>query len=192
MDVTTNSWVASQSNELFFEHSAIPTIHPIADAHEGLPVFGYPGIDFYLIHVTADVAITISIIASLSVLGYMTLQKKNFWKRPLSERLVAYIAIGDFLFSSSHAIDHTAMLVLKDHPDDDSCIAMAFFLMWFYIGQSFFVIFTAMNAAAMVIWQKKVNLGMYDWKLLSFAVVFPGVCSIIGAATRTIGPSGAW
>ena len=161
-------------------------------AHGGLPVFGYPGAQFWLIHITADVSIGISITASLSVLAYMAMQKKNFWKRPLSERLVAYIAMGDFLFSSSHAIDHTALMILRDHPDDVSCIAMAFLLVWFFIGQSLIVVFTAVNAAVMVILQKRLNLGRYDWKLLGFALGVPLLIGILTAATRVLGPSGAW
>ena len=163
---------------------------------EDLPVYGYPGPVFYAIHVTAIVCLTISILTSAGVLLYLLLyndrSKVKFFKRPIGERLVVYLALCDLFFSIAHELDHTYMLTTKDHPPDRLCIFFAFFVQNFILAQALLVIFTALSTMILVLFEKKVHLGRFDWRLISFTFGIPTVNGIVGSLVPYLGQSGAW
>ena len=84
---------------------------------------------------------------------------KNFYTRPIGERLVIYLAICNLLYSCSHIIDHSYMFAVRGNPPYDACAAFAFFLNEFVIAQALVVTFTAVNAFVMVVKEKKIPLG---------------------------------
>ena len=108
------------------------------------------------------------------------------------ERLVAYLALADLLYSLSHTVDHATMLAMEDHPPDVPCTIMAFFLLTFVSAQLFMITFIATNAFFMVVMEKKIELGRRDWKLLTLCFGGPTVCYAIMAPVGVLGPGGQW
>ena len=54
-----------------------------------LPVYGYPGTNFYVIHISALISLSISIIISSGVLIYL-LATKSLWKASTGKLLIFY------------------------------------------------------------------------------------------------------
>ena len=100
-----------------------------------LPLFGYPGATFYVIHVLAIVSATVSIIASSAVLGNILVHSKNPLTRPISERLVFYLAVCDVMFSISRNSDHIYLLANMSHLPDPWCAVAAFVTVTFFYTQ---------------------------------------------------------
>ena len=160
----------------------------------GLPVVGLPGSDFYAIHVTAIVSLSISILVSAAVLVYLILisSRKGLFKRPIGERLVIYLAIYDLCFSITHELDHGYMLSVLDHPPDHVCMVFAFLLQTFTMAQSLLVLFTAINAMVVVVLEKKITLGHFDWRLFVLTLGVPIIFGVIGITVPFLGPTGMW
>ena len=118
-------------------------------------------------------------------------QNKAFWKRPIGERLVVYLAICDFSWSLSHFTDHVYTMVILDHIPDIECAIFAFLLMEFAIAQTIIVLFTGMNAFLLVVREFKINLGLKDHRLLILAFGSPALLFGILAILGYLGPTGA-
>ena len=159
-----------------------------------LPVFGYPGPDFYAIHITALVSLSISIVVSVGVLIYLSCcaSTTSHFKRPIGERLPVYLALTDLCFSISHELDHWYMFVTKYHPPDALCIFFAFNLQVFIVAQSVVVLFTAVGAMIMVVFEKQIQLGRYDWGLILSAAGIPIAINLAGAFVPFLGQGGPW
>ena len=89
-------------------------------------------------------------------------------------------------------MDHGVMLALRDHPPDLPCTIMAFFLLSFVSTQLLIILFIATNAFFMVVMERKINVGKYDWKLILVCYGGPISCSSILAAVGFLGPGGQW
>ena len=157
-----------------------------------LPVLGLPGPNFYILHWSADISLAISIVCSLAVFYILKPKIPSFWGRTSGERFAIYLALADLFLSVSHICDHSYMLVTEDHPPDDICIAMAFFVATFTIVQSFMVSFMAFNAFMLVVKGWKISLGKCDWRFLAVTVVIPMAMVTPCAGLRFLGPSGGW
>lgn len=168
------------------------TWKPVQTSGTSLPLFGFPGYQFYLIHYTAIVSLVISILVSGSVVLYLQCRGVNLSLKTIGERLTLYLAVCDLCYSISHVLDHTYMTVAKDHPPDDICVTFSFFLAEFILAQSLLVSFTAINAFLLVVKEIKLSLGRYDWRLLVGAFGVPALGMAACAGLRLIGPSGAW
>lgn len=68
----------------------------------------------------------------------------------------------------------------------------AFFLAEFILAQSIIILFTALNAFIMVVKERKIHLGKYDWRLLVAAFGTTAIVLTIGAILQFLGPSGPW
>ncbi|ELT88207.1 hypothetical protein CAPTEDRAFT_186431 [Capitella teleta] len=163
-------------------------------ASEPYPVYGLPGNDFYILHITGIVALSISVIVSSSVLFYLFFltTKTPLRNRPIGERLVVYLAFYDLGYSLSHELDHCYMLAVLDNPPDSVCTSFAFFLQTFIMAQALLVLFTSVNAMYMVVLEKKLNLGERDWKLFAITLGAPVTVGFIGVAVPFLGPTGSW
>ena len=164
----------------------------VPDSKYQLPIFGLPGYEFLLIHVAAMVSLGISIVVSGTVTIYLTKDCTPIWRRTIGERLTIYLALCDLSFSFSHILDHAYMTAVYDNPPDVICVAFAFFVAEFILGQCLLVSFTAINAFLLVVKETKLSLGRYDWRLLFGAFVLPVAILIPLAVLGMIGPSGAW
>ena len=156
-------------------------------------VYGWPGYQFYLIHIGALVSLTSSISVS-SCLLVMLIKKslKDFWHSPIGERMVVYLSFCDLAFSVSHTFDHVYMLVVVGHPPDLPCAIMGFFLNHFILAQTLMVSIMAMNALFLVVLEKRLDFGKYDYRLLAVAMGSPALLGILGAASGHLGQTGAW
>ena len=118
-----------------------------AETEEDLPVFGYPGHVFYVIHYTAITSLCISALVSIGVVIHFFLgsQVKNVWCRPIGERLVFYLAVADLCNHLAHLLDHGYMLAVIDHPPDTVCSVFGTVLHFCTLFQMGVVLFTAVN-----------------------------------------------
>ena len=162
-----------------------------------LPIYGFPGAAFYIIHTVAIVSCSISIIASSSVIIFLfytehKTNKRSFFRWTTGERMVVYLAIFDLGFSTSHTMDHAYYYGALDHPPDGICRFFAFMIVQFILGQGLTVLFTAVSAVILVLFQKKLKLGRYDWKLMLYALGLPGLFCTFGVIFSYIGRSGPW
>lgn len=105
---------------------------------------------------------------------------------------MVYLAFYDLFYSISHTCDHVFMLTIKDHPPHVPCIIMALFLGEFIFGQYILVTFTAVNSFLMVVHEKKIRLGLNDWKLILFTLGGPVGILVPLATLKLLGPSGSW
>ena len=92
---------------------------------------------------------------------------KSFWKWNVGERLVIYLAIADFGFSSSHLIDKGYIFRHIAMPPDPICAAVGFLYQEFFFSQMFIVLCTALGACSLIVFNKKLNFGRWDWRLLA-------------------------
>ena len=177
---------------LYDDTTAANTSGGVTESH-GLAVYGLPGFRFYLIHITGLTSLSTSLTTSTSVLIYLLgCNRKPVAGRPIGERLVIYLACFDTMYSICHIMDHSYMMAVTGHPPDSACVYFAFNLNQFVIGQALIVIFTSVNAFVMVVKERKINLGKYDWKLISYALGIPFVVGILGVSTGHFGPTGMW
>ena len=157
-----------------------------------LPVLGLPGWNFYILHWTALISLVISIACSLVVFYILKPKFPAFWTRTSGERFASYLALADLIYSISHFCDHTYMLIVEDHPPDDACIVMGFFVSLLFLVQAFMISFMAFNAFALVVKEKKISLGKYDWRFLFVTLIVPLALTVPLAVLRWLGPSGGW
>ena len=108
------------------------------------------------------------------------------------ERLVVYLALCDLLFSISHTLDHSYMTAIVGHPPDLACAIMAGFLLEFVTSQLLLVTIIATNAFLMVVKERRIHVGKYDWKLLLGCFGTPALLCVGTYSLRILGPSGAW
>ena len=81
-----------------------------------VPLYGFPGWVFYVIHGVAIVSLVTSILISAGLIIYMARSsQENFAQKQISERLVVYLAICDLGWSSSHLmVGETYAAFLQD------------------------------------------------------------------------------
>ena len=157
-----------------------------------LPVYGLGSYVFPLVHGLALFSLGVSIIFSTGVLIYMLYPYRKLWTRPIGERLVVYLAACDLLFSISHSLDHGYMMATWNHPPDPVCSGFAFVLAELVLAQALIVLFTALNALCLVVMEKKIPTGRYDWGLLVYSLGPPTVFSSIFLGISYFGQSGPW
>ncbi|CAH1798004.1 unnamed protein product [Owenia fusiformis] len=161
-----------------------------------LPVLGKPGVWFWIIHIGGASSLFISICFSFGLIAYLGVmgkrQNRPFWTWKLPERLVMYLALCDLLWSIAHSIDHYIMIALYDHVPDLPCIILGFLLNEFIFIQAIIVMFIAIGAFVMVVKNKRIPLGRYDWRLLVVSIGFSTVTGIVMVCFDLFGPSGAW
>ena len=158
-----------------------------------LPVMGLPGTDFYLIHICAIASLVTSICFSAGTMTYLTRSRRlPFFRRTIGERLTIYLAVIDVLFGTIHLIDHLFMLITKQHVPDIPCSIFGFLLVTLITAQALMVMVVAILAFIMVVWEKRINFGKYDWRILSFASGIPLAAAIVLVSAGWLGPQGAW
>lgn len=169
------------------------TTDPRFSSSSRLPVTGYPGPIFYILHITGISSLTISIIFSMGVmLRLLCPCQCDIWKHGIGERLAMYLAVCDLAWSVTHEMDHSYMIVTHDHPPDKVCAGFAFIMLWCMCAQAIIVTFTAFNAFVLVVREKHVNFGRYDWRLTVPCLLISFGLSMIPAVLNILGPTGAW
>ena len=144
-----------------------------------IPVYGLPGPVFDLVHITALVSLTISILCSAGVIVYFLKGEASFSRRNIGERLVLYLAVCDMGFSVSHTMDHAYMLAVRNHPPDVPCIIFAFCVAEFIFAQALVIGFTAISVVLLVVREVRLSLGRYDWRLLLISFGLPAASLVL-------------
>lgn len=150
--------------------------------------------EFMVVHSVASASLIISIVVSAGTLLYIfhTSKDQTFWKKRLCDRLVVYLAVCDLLFSISHLGEHSIALATGELPPGALCTMFGFFLGIFAGTQSVIVILTAVSAFCLMVRERGLSFGRYDWRLLLTAVGFPLSVGIVVAALDMYGRSEAW
>ena len=78
---------------------------------------------------------------------------------------------------------------LSGFPPDVTCAVFRFLFNQFDLTQSVIVMFTAFNAFSMIVLNKILATGKYDWKLLLYSFGLPGVTGILGMVAGYFGPT---
>ena len=152
---------------------------------------------FHIIHIVAISSCSISSIFSAGVIIFLFISERrsagrSFFRWTIGERLVIYLAIFDLGQNICHSADHAYYFITRQHPPKALCQFFSFIMMQNVLGQGLIVLFTATSALGLVIFQKKLNLGKYDWKLAVYAVGLPLIFNICGLVYNYLGTSGAW
>ena len=105
---------------------------------------------------------------------------------------MVYLAIFDLCFSSSHGIDHAYIYFARKIPGFELCLFFAFVVKSSILGQWLTVMFIAVNASMLTVFQIKLDLGRFDWKLLLSVIGIPTTFCLFGVIFNYLGPSQAW
>ena len=115
---------------------------------------------------------------------------RKFDQWSISERLVIYLAIADTFVGLAHIPDHAYYLYAKTNPPDLVCATFALILQTFAIAQWIIVLFTAVRASSLVVFDKKLSSGRKDWKLISAALGVPAIGGAVVYALGMLGQNG--
>ncbi|XP_061173386.1 uncharacterized protein LOC133182554 [Saccostrea echinata] len=177
----------SRNNTLIYKHL-------VEDFRYKVPVVGLGTHNFYLIHSSALICIVcsfVSVVATL-VVSFRSKSARTFFKSwSKCERFVVYLAVCDGFFNLVHFMDHFHMLTAKDHVHPiELCEYYGFIMFMFISAQMLLVSLIAINAFALIKFDKNIDLGKCDWKLLSLTFGFPFVECLGITIADEMGPTG--
>ena len=119
-------------------------------------------------------------------------RKQSFKKWNIGERLVIYLALADMAFEVSHIMDHAYVMYAKINPTDQACSAFGFMLTEFVFAQWIIVLYTALSACCLIVFNKKLHLGRLDWRLITIAFGSPMIIGTVAASLGLLGQNGVW
>ena len=158
-----------------------------------IPLIGYPGPGFHTLHITAMTSISISVLASFSVVCYMF--RRNglpFYKWHVGERIVIYLSLIDIGWGINHGTDHAIIYATHQHPVHELCVVFGFAFQFFMTSQSLLVMSAACIAFFLMVKLKQVDLGYKDWKLIALCNVPPILLGIVFSVLGYFGQNEAW
>ncbi|XP_074645818.1 uncharacterized protein LOC141902076 [Tubulanus polymorphus] len=157
-------------------------------------LIGHPGPGFVTIHTIAVSCLSISIIVSTVVIAVLFTEQPacNLRKKKRVERFVIYLQFCDLLFNVSHLSDHIYIFAHQAYPTKTLCLVFAFLLNQFVVGTPLMTMAIALNTFLMVVMDKKLSFGVYDWRLWLVPMGLPFIFGIIGVSVPYYGPSGSW
>lgn len=158
-----------------------------------LPPYGLDNGMFYYIHIPAIICIFSSLICAITsiVISFRHQSYKTFFSKwTKSERFIVYMALCDGLFNLFHSLDHAHMAITADHVyPRQLCVFYAFCLNWFIPAQMLLVNVIAITIFMLMYFNKHVNFGRRDWRLLLWTFGFPLTASFVAAVTGQYGPA---
>ena len=170
------------------------TVSPVMRDGYDIPLYGIEDGRFYFMHIPAVVCIVASFVSALVVIVSSCHHNKcrlfyQSWTK--SERFIVYMAICDGLFNISHFADHMHILVTKAVVmPKELCQWYGFNLVVFITAQYLMVNLVAVNAFMLIYFDRNLNLGGYDWKLLTWIFGVPFVGALLAAYLGQLGPTG--
>ena len=159
-----------------------------------LPVYGLDNGLFYSLHIVALTCIFLSLISAILtlILSFRKSPKRAFFDWTKSERFVVYMAICDGAFNVAHSLDHLQIAITKTHVYPGAlCRFYGVMLLEFITAQTLMVNFVAVNAFILMIFNKQLEFGRRDWRLLLWIFGLPFLLSVIALATNQLGPNGS-
>ncbi|KAH3843457.1 uncharacterized protein LOC127876915 isoform X1 [Dreissena polymorpha] len=161
-----------------------------------LPVYGLDNGTFYYIHIPAMMCIVTSFVCAVIaiVLIFRSRGYKSFFtKWSKSERFVVYLALCDALFNVSHFTDHLHIAIAKNHVYPKRlCEFYGFNLALFITAQNLMVNIVAINAFMLLYFNKNLEFGRYDWRLLAWTFGAPFIGASIAGIAGQLGTNGAF
>ena len=158
-----------------------------------LEVYGLANNSFYYIHIPALICISFSftsVVITLT-LSFRRLGLFRFFSWSKSERFVVYLAICDGGYNVFHFVDHLHIVIVKNHVyPKQLCEFYGFTLAQFIMGQNLMVNIVAVNAFMLMYFNKKLNFGRRDWKLLAWTFGLPFLGAMIAGILGQLGPNG--
>lgn len=179
------------------DYNAMPKATMSAgDKHDGydLPVYGADTYLFYSLHIPALLCITASFVSAVIVLvlSYTAKNIRTFFKWTKSERFVVYLAVCDGSFNLAHFTDHFHILVTRDHVyPKPLCQFYGLMLAEFITAQNLMVNIVAINAFLLMYFNRNLNFGTKDYRLLSWTFGIPLVGAATAALLKQLGPNGS-
>lgn len=160
-----------------------------------LPVYGIKNETFYSIHIPAIICITCSFVCAVIAIT-LSFKKQsyrtffNHWSK--SERFIVYLALCDGLFNVSHFTDHLHIVIVRDHVyPKELCEFYGFNLAVFITAQNLMVNIVAINAFMLIYFNKNLNFGTRDWRLLLWTFGAPFLGAAIAGIAGQLGPNGS-
>ncbi|XP_052225132.1 uncharacterized protein LOC127840756 [Dreissena polymorpha] len=156
------------------------------------PVFGMEDGTFVYLHslaigclITSFICAIITLVLSFRNNNSLTFFSK--WSR--SERYVVYMAICDGVFNFWHTIEHVHGLAVFGHVRPKELCAFYGFMVTVFIGsQNLLVNVIAISVFFIIYFDKNINFGQRDWKLLLYCFGVPFVGAVAAAAGDQFGP----
>ena len=159
-----------------------------------LPVYGLDNGLFYALHVPAVGFIFISLCCVITAitLSFRRQSHRSFFSWTKCDRFVVYLAICDGLFNIVHICDHLQMIFTRDHVyPSELCTFNAFFQIVFISAQNLMVNIVAINIFTVMYFNKQIDFGRCDYKLILWTFGAPFAGAIACAAKGLFGPAGA-
>ena len=168
---------------------------PFLGARSGydLAVYGLENGQFYSIHIPAITCIVLSFTSAIAIIiaSFRLQNIKTFFSWTKSERFVVYLALCDGLFNIAHSLDHTHIVITRNHVyPKELCEFYGFMLAEFITAQNLMVNVVALNVFVLIYFKKDLNFGAYDCRLLLYTFGLPGVGGAMAAYFGTFGPHG--
>lgn len=160
-----------------------------------IPVYGIADGSFYYLHIPALVCIVSSFVCAIItvVLSFRQWSYRKFfigWNK--SQRFIVYLAVCDALFNIFHFTDHLHIVIVRNmvHPKE-LCEFYGFNLIVAISSQNLMVNVVAINAFMLLYFDRNINFGAKDWKLLVWTFGFPIITAAVAGLTGQLGPNGA-
>lgn len=179
--------------------SAVPTNDSAGKKFESgydLPVYGLDNGSFYYIHIPALVCIFCSFFCVITVMT-LSFRRKSYkafftsWTK--SERFIVYLALCDGGYNMFHSVDHLHYLISKDHVRPKQlCQFYGFTLAECIMSQNLMVNIVAINAFMLMYYEKNLDFGKRDWKLLAWTFGVPFIGATIAGIFGQLGPNGSF
>ena len=126
------------------------------------------------------------------VASFVSKGSARFYNWAKCDRFIVYMACFDALFNISHSMDHTHMLIAKDHVyPKELCSFYAFIMLQFFGGQNCLVLTIAINIFVAVHFKRQITFGNCDCYLLLAIIGIPLVEVVVALSLNTLGPHGA-
>lgn len=111
----------------------------------------------------------------------------------MHERLIFYMAIMDGIYGINFTYDRSYSIITGgDFPPEAICTTIGFFGFYTACMQNLLVMLAAINAFIMVVEEKKLWLGKYDFRLFVFVFIIPLLLSLHFAYFGFFGKDGFW
>ena len=193
-----------------------------------MPLLGYPGPVFWLIHGSALLSLITSCVVGIALICFLFISRRqndrgtknpptnmsttvtsatitkskatpqskkpdnSFFKWNIGERLVIYLAVADITYEISHTMDHAYVILTQNNPPDLACAVFGFMLTEFGFAQWVIVLYSALSACSLIVFNKKLHLGRWDWILIVAALGIPGSFGFVAGPLGLLGQNGVW
>ena len=160
-----------------------------------LPVIGLSDGNFNQLHISTICCLLVSCTCSVSVLIMSYIDNRNLkgffhWRQ--IDRIVSYLALSNGSFNIVHSIDHLNVFATQDHVRPKFlCQGYAILMIQFLEAQILMVNLVAINMFVLIYFNKRLDFGRFDWKLLMWMIAVPTTTNVVAISTDTLGSNGA-